>query len=73
MEYNYFYAPGGTDLSHLAKYLKVRPSDLKKMNPELIVGLVPRDVTSHRIRIPQGSLPMVAKYLKEKIKTTASN
>lgn len=63
-EYNYFYVPGGTDLFRLAEHLKIDRKTINKLNPELIHGIIPKEVTSHRIRIPQGSAKKVANYLK---------
>lgn len=63
-EYNYFYVPGGTDLFRLAEHLKIDRKTMTKLNPELIHGVIPKEVTSHRIRIPQGSAKQVALYLK---------
>ncbi len=64
LEYNYHYVPGGTDLFRLAEHLKIDRKDITKLNPELIHGMVPKHVPSHRIRIPMGSAKKVAKYLR---------
>lgn len=64
LSYNYFYVPGGTDLFRLAEYLQMNRKEITSLNPELIHGIVPKHVTSHRIRIPQGSAKKVAVYLK---------
>jgi membrane-bound lytic murein transglycosylase D len=64
LEYNYFYVPGGTDLFRLAEHLGVTRKDLMQLNPELIHGIVPKHVVSHRIRIPQGSAKKVASYIR---------
>lgn len=65
LEYNYTYVPGGTDLFRLAEHLEVSRSELTQLNPELIHGIVPKQVQSHRIRIPMGSAKKVAGYLKK--------
>lgn len=64
LSYDYFHAPGGTDLINLAKYLGVSEKYLKELNPELIKGFIPRNVASHRIRIPQGSEATVAQFVR---------
>lgn len=64
LEYNYHYVPGGTDLFRLAEHLKINRKDITKLNPELIHGIVPKHVPSHRIRIPRGSAKKVAKYIR---------
>lgn len=63
LEYNYFYVPGGTDLFRLAEHLGVERSALLKLNPELLHGIIPGEVPSHRIRIPVGTAKQVAAYL----------
>lgn len=65
LEYNYTYVPGGTDLFRLAEHLEVNRTELTQLNPELIHGIVPRQVQSHRIRIPMGSAKKVASYLRK--------
>ncbi len=72
-DFHYFYAPGGTDLVNLARYLGIDAKALRRLNPELVVGLVPRQVKSHRIRIPQGFSLQVANYVRERQDLTANN
>ena len=55
--------PGGTDLLNLARYLGVSERTLTELNPELIRGFIPREVKSHRIRIPKGSQVAVSQYV----------
>jgi membrane-bound lytic murein transglycosylase D len=62
--YDYFQAPGGTDLISLARYLGVSEKYLKELNPELIKSFIPRNVASHRIRIPKGSEATVAQFVR---------
>ena len=64
--YEYFNVPGGTDIHGLARYLGVPKKQLKRFNPELIVGLVPKFVRSHQIRIPKGRMKSVATYINRK-------
>lgn len=56
--------PGGIDLMNLATYLGVSEKYLQDLNPELIKGFVPRDVTSHSIRVPKGSMMMVSQFVR---------
>lgn len=58
-----FDAPGGTDLVALASHLGVSERSLTELNPELLKGFIPREVKSHRIRIPKGSRNAVAQFL----------
>jgi membrane-bound lytic murein transglycosylase D len=66
IESEYFWAPGGTSISELAKNLKYPESELKYLNPELIRGFIPDQVSGHQIRIPKGSLAKVAAYFKNR-------
>jgi membrane-bound lytic murein transglycosylase D len=61
--FDYFEAPGGIDLGNLANYLGVSSQYLRELNPELLHGLIPAHVRSHRIRIPKGAVTTVAKYV----------
>lgn len=63
LEYNYFYVPGGTDLFRLAEHLGIERAQMLKLNPELLHGLVPAEVSSHRIRIPVGMAKQVASFV----------
>jgi len=63
--FEYYKAPGGTDLINLANHLGVSERSLTELNPELLKGFIPRDVKSHRIRIPKGSRSAVAMYLNQ--------
>ncbi len=64
MEYEYFWAPGGTSIRELAKNLRFSEKELKYMNPELIKGFIPDHVSGHRIRIPKGTLEKTAAYFR---------
>ncbi len=55
--------PGGTDLPNLARYLAVSERTLSELNPELVRGFIPRDITKHRIRIPKGARLAVSQYV----------
>ena len=65
--YESFHVPGGTDLQNMATRLNINPSQLKRLNPELVHGFVPKFVNSHRIRIPPGMTTKVSKYIRKKL------
>lgn len=66
IESEYFWAPGGTSISALARNLNYSEKELKYLNPELVKGIIPDQVSGHRIRIPKGSLAKVADYFKNR-------
>lgn len=67
IEYEYFWAPGGTSLKSLAQFIHYPEKELRYMNPELIRGYIPDYVSGHRIRIPKGSLQKVSSYFRTKL------
>lgn len=66
--YEYFYAPGGTDIYLLADRLKVHRKIFKKLNPELVKGFVPGFVKNHKIRIPRGYTRKVSQLIRKDTK-----
>lgn len=58
------HVPGGTDLLNLASYLGVSDRTMTELNPELIRGFIPREVKSHRIRIPKGAKTAVSEFVR---------
>ncbi len=62
--YDYFHAPGGTDLNLLAEQLGVSRKYLKDLNPELTRGYIPKGIRTHRIRVPRGSMAAVKNLIK---------
>jgi membrane-bound lytic murein transglycosylase D len=54
LQYEFFKAPGGTDLENMAMYLGLDKETLIKINPEITKGFIPMHVDSHKIRIPPG-------------------
>lgn len=65
LKYSYFYVPGGTDLFKLARHLQIPRKSLLRLNPELLHGIIPKHVVSHRIRIPLGSAKKVSLFVQE--------
>lgn len=63
-EYEFFDAPGGTDLENLAYYMKIDVEEMRSLNPELTKGFVPQFVTSHRIRLPKGRLAKANEFIR---------
>lgn len=55
--------PGGTDLLNLANHLGVSERSLTELNPELTKAFIPREVRSHRIRVPKGAKVAVSEYV----------
>jgi len=54
--------PGGTDLTNLAKHIGVTSTYLLSLNPDLLKGMIPREIESHEIKVPLGSRKMVREY-----------
>lgn len=63
-KYDYFHAPGGTDLENLAHFMKIDKSELRALNPELVRGFIPQFVSSHRIRLPKGKLAKASEFVR---------
>lgn len=61
--FDFIEVPGGTDLINLAGHLGVSERSLTELNPELLKAFIPREVKSHRIRIPKGSKIAVSQYV----------
>lgn len=62
LRYETIQVPGGTNLVNLAQYLNIKPKHLRDLNPELIKGFIPREISSHWIKVPPGSRALVKKY-----------
>ena len=65
--FEYFNVPGGTDIYNLAQYLGVQSTALTALNPELVKGLVPSSIQSHRIRVPRGLSAKVSKFIRAQL------
>lgn len=66
LEYEVYMASGGTDLKDLAKQLGVTEKSLKDLNAELVLGYIPTKLPRHAIRVPKGSLSLVAEYDRQR-------
>lgn len=65
VEFEYFWAPGGTSIQELAQHLQYSAKEIRYLNPELVKGYIPDHVSGHRIRIPKGSLKQVSLFFKK--------
>jgi membrane-bound lytic murein transglycosylase D len=63
LDYEVASVPGGTELPSLADHLGLTHKALKDLNAEIILGYIPRHVEKHNIRVPKGSIPLVAQFL----------
>lgn len=63
VEYQTVMAPGGTYLNAIADHLGVTRNELQDLNAELIKGFIPKNVSSHMIRVPKGSRLYVQQYI----------
>lgn len=66
-KYEFFVIPGGTNLTEIADALGVTHEFMKQLNPELLLGYIPANVSGHRIRIPKGSLVKMSEHFRRKI------
>lgn len=65
LKYEYYNAPGGTNLEKLADHIGVTRGSLKLLNPELIKNYIPKNIISHRIRIPKGAKKLVQNFVSQ--------
>jgi len=59
LQYDLIPAPGGTDLDKLADQIGVTRKSLRDLNAELLLGYIPKAVSSHNIRVPKGASKIV--------------
>ncbi len=69
-KYEEMVVPGGTDLNNLAQYIGVKEQYLRELNPDLLKGFIPREVKSHKIKVPVGSKSLVKQYSQLIAQTT---
>ena len=67
--YDLFYVSGGTSLKQISKVAKVPFSKLKSLNPDLKKHYIPKSISSHFIRIPEGSGALISKWLDKQKKS----
>jgi membrane-bound lytic murein transglycosylase D len=63
LEFDSIVVPAGTDLGDLADHLGVTRKSLRDLNSELLLGYVPRQAPAHNLRVPKGSLHLVAEFV----------
>lgn len=71
LQYEVISAPGGTNLDYMADYLSVTRKSMRELNAELILGYIPKQISSHPIRIPLGSLGVAKQYFRDQSKKYA--
>ena len=64
--------PGGTNLKHLAHYLKTSHHKLQQLNPSLLKGYIPSFVSSYEIRIPKGYQKQTSQYFVQRAKSNVN-
>lgn len=62
-DYDIFYTPGGTDLKKMSLGAKISLKELKILNPDLKTNVLPQFISSHSLRIPEGSGRLISKWL----------
>ena len=63
LQYEVVEVPGGVHLDIVAEHIGVTTKCLLDLNSELLLGYVPADIEKHAIRVPRGSVQLVAQYL----------
>ena len=61
--YDIFYTPGGINLKQMFLGAQLSLNDLKALNPDLKTDSLPPFISSHSIRIPQGSGLLISNWL----------
>ncbi len=63
-KYEYFFAPGGTDLNLLSRFMGFSKKYFKRLNPALKYNLVPQKISGYWIRIPKGHAPNASRFIR---------
>ncbi len=63
-QYDVFPIAGGMRLNDIADALGVTHEYMKQLNPELLAGYIPNNVSYHRIRIPKGALDKMSQHMR---------
>lgn len=72
LDYELVMVRGGTDLNQLADHLGVTRKSLKDLNAEIVLGYIPMQIEKHPVRVPRGSVGLVADFVGTRRSTTAS-
>ena len=65
LEHEPFFAPGGTNLKHMAKYMGFSGKHFKSLNPALLKDLIPNSEKGYWLRIPKGHLANASQYIQK--------
>lgn len=69
--YEYFLAPGGTDLYLLEMNLNTPRSQIQGLNPEISLGFIPLHINRYMIRVPKNLKKRISFYLQKQFKEQA--
>jgi membrane-bound lytic murein transglycosylase D len=69
--YQLILVPGGTEIDQIADYIGVTRQSLRDLNSELKVGMIPKEVPNHTIRVPVGAYKLTKKFIEELFKNVA--
>lgn len=69
--YQLVLVPGGTEIDQIADYIGVTRKSLRDLNTELKLGIIPKEIASHTIRVPVGAYKLTKKFVEENSKTVA--
>lgn len=64
LDYEVVMVRSGTDLGQLADHLGVTRKALKDLNAEVMLGYIPMQIEKHPVRVPRGSVALVADFLQ---------
>ncbi|MFK8138323.1 MAG: lytic transglycosylase domain-containing protein [Bdellovibrionales bacterium] len=65
--YEYFFAPGGTDLLKLADHLNITHQAIINLNPALKQARIPRYIAGYLIRVPKNSSHYVSNFIDRRV------
>lgn len=65
-------APSGIDLDHLADHLGITRKHMRELNHELLLGYIPKTVTSYQIQIPYGASASARDFFNQTLKKSNS-
>jgi membrane-bound lytic murein transglycosylase D len=64
LDYELVIVRRGTDLNQLADHLGITRKAMKDLNAEVVLGYIPMQVEKHPVRVPRGSVQLVADFLQ---------
>jgi membrane-bound lytic murein transglycosylase D len=69
--YQLITVPGGTQIDQIADYIGVTRQALRDLNSELKLGMIPKEIPGHTIRVPVGAYKLTKKFVDEISKNVA--